>query len=268
MKTASEQTANTAAMRLTKNSKLFITNGAALFIGTVNDTEFHSHHMLQITCAHGSEFLIEIADKGISARSIVLDANCRHRLTGRDDAQAIILIEPETSAGTALRGYLGGRPFRIPEMPMDAFGLAESMPPRDQSISGIIDQLFARLGIGIDARPETDGRIDRVIETIHGAEGKKISVSELARIVSLSEGRLQHIFKGQTGISIKKYLQWKRLIDGVNAIVKGNDFTFASHESGFADSAHMSRTFKEMFGINLMDIFHRSRSVQVIICKN
>jgi AraC-like DNA-binding protein len=56
------------------------------------------------------------------------------------------------------------------------------------------------------------------------------------------------------------------LIDGINIIINNKNFTYASHEAGFADSAHMSRTFKEMFGINLQDIFKNSRSVQVKIC--
>jgi len=255
-------------MKLAKHSRLYIANGAALFLGTVNDTEFHRHNMLQITRASEGEFTIEVGGEVISAMSVVLDSNCRHRLTGEDGIQAVLLIEPETRAGTLLREYLGDRQFCIPDPGVDIFGLMEYMPARDPSISFLVNSLLSRLNINIDARTVTDSRIERVIDIIKDTDGKKISIKALALSISLSESRLQHIFKGRTGISIKKYLQWKRLIDGVNAIIKGNDFTFAAHEAGFADSAHMSRTFKEMFGINLTDIFHRSRSVQVIICKN
>lgn len=255
-------------MKLTKNSRLYIANGAALFVGTVNDTDFHRHHMLQITLSHEREFLIEIEDESILTKSIMLDSNCRHRLTGKDDIQAVLLIEPETKAGTVLREHLGGNPFCIPDLCMKMFDLIECSQASDLSIFYIINSLVSHLDINIDARLRTDSRIDRVIDIIRGIDEKKISIQELARSVSLSESRLQHLFKRQTGIPIKKYLQWKRLIDGVNTIIKGNDFTFASYEAGFADSAHMSRTFKEMFGINLTDIFHRSRSVQVIVCEN
>lgn len=256
------------AMRLVENSRLYFAHGAALFVGTVNDTYVHRHNMLQYTHARASEFSIEIGGECIRTSSILLDSNCRHRLTGKDDVQAILLIEPETRAGMLLREHLGGRLFRIPDSGVDIVGLIESGPPGDPSISPLVHSLLARLNINTNAASRTDGRIDRVIDIIKGTEGKRISVGELARSVLLSESRLQHVFKDRTGISIKKYLQWKRLIDGIDAVIKGNDFTFAAHEAGFADSAHMSRTFKEMFGINLMDIFHRSRSVQVIVFEN
>ena len=32
--------------------------------------------------------------------------------------------------------------------------------------------------------------------------------------------------------------------------MQGGSWTEAAHEAGFADSAHLSRTFKRMFGMN------------------
>lgn len=41
----------------------------------------------------------------------------------------------------------------------------------------------------------------------------------------------------------------------------------ASYETGFSDSEHLSRTFKKMFGLKLLDIFKNCQIVQVKIEK-
>jgi AraC-like DNA-binding protein len=44
-------------------------------------------------------------------------------------------------------------------------------------------------------------------------------------------------------------VQWLRLIRAVDAHAGGLSLTEAAHAAGFADSAHLSRTFKRMFGM-------------------
>ncbi len=259
---------NLRLMKLTKNSKLYITKGAALYLGSVIDTEFHSHHALQITIGIENEFLIEIEGDGIRTKSILLNFNCKQRLMGKDGIQALLLLEPESAYGKKLGKYLGNEQYRILDIDAGTIKIIESRINKNLSINNIIEIITSRLDIKIDIKLTNDDRINRVINLIDTIEEKKVSVDDLAHYVSLSGSRLQHLFKSQTGISIKKYLQWKKLIDGISIITSGKNFTFASHEAGFADSAHMSRTFKEMFGINLLDIFHNSRSIQVFLCNN
>jgi len=42
---------------------------------------------------------------------------------------------------------------------------------------------------------------------------------------------------------------WLRLMRAVERFAAGASLTDAAHEAGFADSAHLSRTFRRMFGI-------------------
>jgi AraC family transcriptional regulator len=42
--------------------------------------------------------------------------------------------------------------------------------------------------------------------------------------------------------------------------------TTAAHEAGFADSAHLSRTFRDTFGLAPSRIFKRSQFIQVFFC--
>ncbi|MCP4417164.1 MAG: AraC family transcriptional regulator, partial [Chloroflexi bacterium] len=92
---------------------------------------------------------------------------------------------------------------------------------------------------------------------------KKVSTAAIANAVYLSESRLAHLFKAQMHISIRRYLLWLRLMDAIENIMTGKPFTAAAHEAGFADSAHLSRTFRRMFGLTLSDLFKNSQFVQV-----
>jgi AraC-like DNA-binding protein len=254
--------------KLSKGSKLFITEGLALFSGIIYDTEFHSHHAIQISIGMEKNFIVEADSGKTSSRFMILNSNFKHRLSGEQGIQVLLLVEPESEFGAAVLKLLDNRHF----IANDAKDLAESvdfiLQSKEMSISKIIILIFKYLGITVQSHNEMDERISRVISIINDTMEKKISVKELSDHVNLSESRLQHLFKKNTGISIKYFLLWKRIIDGINIITSGKDFTFSSYEAGFSDSAHMSRAFKDMFGIKLSDIFKDSRSVQVIRCKD
>lgn len=232
------------------------------------DTEFHNHHALQITFATDNDFIIDIEGESIRTKSILLNLKCRHKLIGRDGTQVLLLIEPESVYGKIFQTYLGNKPYQNLDFDLSIIKTIESEMIKSLNILSMVEKIVTHLGIKSDICPGNDDRINRIVELIETIDERKATVSYLAGYVSLSESRLQHLFKSIVGISIKQYLQWKRLIDGIIIITEGRDFTFASYEAGFSDSAHMSRVFKEMFGINLREIFHNSRSIQVFFCKS
>jgi AraC family transcriptional regulator len=66
----------------------------------------------------------------------------------------------------------------------------------------------------------------------------------------LSPDRFRHLFLEETGVGLRPYVLWLRLETSLSAYVAGSTLTDAAHAGGFADSAHLSRTFKKMFGIS------------------
>jgi AraC-like DNA-binding protein len=71
----------------------------------------------------------------------------------------------------------------------------------------------------------------------------------VAAAVALSESRFRHLFVAETGSSFRAYLLWLRINLAIQAVMSGATWTDAAHEAGFADSAHLTRTHKRMFGI-------------------
>jgi AraC-like DNA-binding protein len=57
-----------------------------------------------------------------------------------------------------------------------------------------------------------------------------------------------HAFEESIGLPIRPYLLWLKLQRAGAAIAGGAGLSAAAHAAGFADSAHMTRTFRRMLG--------------------
>jgi AraC-like DNA-binding protein len=68
-----------------------------------------------------------------------------------------------------------------------------------------------------------------------------------------------HVFTESLGIPLRPYLRWLRFQRAATAIVAGMPLTRAAVEAGFSDAAHMTRTFKQMFGLAPSALQRRSR---------
>lgn len=254
---------------ISPNSNLIIANGLALFIGSIFDTSSHRHHAIQITFGIEKKFDLELGGKLIQSRAIIINSDIEHKLVGKNDKQVLLLIEPESLYGVAIRNTI--------ESKLSVLNSDHTFPPifykklktlvlsEHVYIKEVLNLIFSYLDISASTTRELDERLRSVVKLIEKNDQRKMTIGELADHVSLSESRLQHLFKDQVGISIKRYLLWKKMMDGIRIIASNNNFTFSAHEAGFSDSSHMSRTCKEMFGLTLSDLFKSSSSVQVFI---
>ncbi len=250
----------------TKKSTLYINNGMALFIGNLKDNARHKHHSIQLVISDNS-FHIETGDDCVESKSYFINSNITHKISSINGSIMLLLLEPESYYGELIAHVLQSPHQHLYFSTELLNAINKALTADDFCIHNIIEVIFRTLNIPLDLKSTEDKRIIKVIDFISHLNNKVVTPSKLAKVVHLSESRLQHLFKQKKGLSIKRYLLWKKMIDGVHAVISGNNFTFAAHQAGFADSAHMSRTFKAMFGLNLSSIFKDSSSVQVIIEK-
>ncbi|MEV0342707.1 helix-turn-helix transcriptional regulator [Nocardia sp. NPDC050713] len=75
-----------------------------------------------------------------------------------------------------------------------------------------------------------------------------VRLADLARAVHLSESRLAHVFSAELGLPFRPYLRWLRIQRAVELLAAGHSLTDVAHEAGFADSAHLTRVCRAMFG--------------------
>lgn len=92
---------------------------------------------------------------------------------------------------------------------------------------------------------------------------KRISSSDLANKIYLSESRFLHLFRTQLGINFRNYLLWLRLCDAMKTLHTSHSLTSLANDSGFADSAHFSRTCMTMHGLRPSDLKKASQQQDI-----
>ena len=56
------------------------------------------------------------------------------------------------------------------------------------------------------------------------------------------------VLRAALGMPVRRYLLWLRLRDAIAQLARGVSITTVAHAAGFADAAHLDRTFRRMLG--------------------
>jgi len=63
------------------------------------------------------------------------------------------------------------------------------------------------------------------------------------------------------GTPLRPYVRWLRLQHAARELVSGRSVTQAAHVAGFADAAHLTRTFRRMLGATPRVLIRRTSSM-------
>jgi AraC-like DNA-binding protein len=91
--------------------------------------------------------------------------------------------------------------------------------------------------------------VTKVLTAIQASDELRMSIAEAAAMAFLSPSRFAHLFKQQIGLPFRRYMLWRKLTRTMLSIGKERTIAAAAHASDFADAAHLTRTFYQMFGI-------------------
>jgi AraC family transcriptional regulator len=120
----------------------------------------------------------------------------------------------------------------------------------------LVDHL---IGHSVSYNQGIDPVVSQACEQIRQHLNRPIKLAELARAVHLSPSRLAHRFREATGVPVRRFILWRRLRAAAETAMRGSSLTEAAHAAGFADSSHLSRTFRSVFGIAPSFLFKRGQ---------
>jgi len=240
---------------------LFLHKFYTLFYGHYFDNTEHKHHAIQWCCGSYGELEFSLNGKKAEGRSFLIAPDCSHKIIRGHGELFLLFLDPDTAVGqNIINKYLKSEYSVQTDLSLMSENIFAPLTASEVMI--IAKQLFKELD-AIQKAP-FDPRITKSLEFIDQNHDNHIKIPEIADEVCLSISRLQHLFKDNVGIPIQSYLVWKRVVKAVQLIKQSKDLTSIAYEAGFSDSAHFSRTFKKMFGVNLKELFKTAGRVEVI----
>ena len=215
----------------------------------------HSHHSLHFVLAIEGELRVrtQAAGRWLSAPGALTASDVPHAVDSNGVEVLLVFLDPESDAGTAFRPVLD-RPVRLLSAEERSALVRDVVPPTILR-SGAEEWVrnAARM-LGVPLPPPIRMIHPRVRKLLAAFRSSGVddatSLEVLAALVDLSPSRLMHVFTSSIGIPLRPYLAWLRVQRAASAIVNGNSMGEAAHAAGFADAAHMSRTFKRMLGVS------------------
>jgi AraC-like DNA-binding protein len=90
--------------------------------------------------------------------------------------------------------------------------------------------------------------IARAIEAILGDPMLRMTQHELAERLRLGRTQALRAFKAATGMTFRELKRWTALCAATRQIAQGQLVRTAAMDAGFADTAHLTRTFRSAFG--------------------
>ena len=218
--------------------------GVLAFTGSIGATDAHAHHAVQIITA--TTVVTVLDDRGARHRGtkVVVPADAPHCIETGAREGTVVFLDPESAAGRSahLRAIRSGW----------AVAPALAVPGRRRALAAVVDELITHLtptvtaGEAAQRHPAVQGALHLLPDLVTAGP---VGGTELAAQLGISASRLTHLFTEQVGIPLRRYVLWLRLRIAVTRVQAGDDLTGAAHGAGFADSAHLTRTTREMFGL-------------------
>ena len=225
------------------------------YIAGVSDTfgaKIHRHPLIEIYVSCDGKSHI-ITERGVEQGAIiVIGPNADHAIADTEKPGIALFLDPLTETGYSLwRNALDERLIRTAAMPdslrkqLDEFPAAFS----GSSLRCISDHLLETLQGDPVERPFDQS----VLQTIAllADEDCDFDMAKLSGKVFLSKSRLAHVFSAQTGITLKEYLQYKRLESACRKMLRGANITEAAFATGFAGSSHIATSSMKLTGMQL-----------------
>ena len=232
---------------------LVLGQGMVTYFGAGASAAAHRHDAVQIIV--GLDYLLDLTIEGVAMqlRAAVVPVRLEHSLvsTGRT---AVILAEPFGRMGEALTALgrecngqdvwpqlseIADQEFRdVADLETWSITVIETLPGMAYA------EAWAKLRPAIlQVRRYVEEHLDEVPR-----------LAEIAEALGFSERQMRRIIDEELGMPFRRYVLWRRLRIAALQVHGGADLTTAAMEAGFSDSAHLSRVFRQMFGMAPSDV--------------
>ncbi|GAA2688027.1 AraC family transcriptional regulator [Nonomuraea recticatena] len=232
--------------------------GLLVFTGEIGSAASHAHAAVQVLLVlEGEVLLTDRRGRRRHVSAAVIPAGARHELSSTAGAHGLLAyLDPAGRAGRAATALVAssGDPGEVETWQAAAQPQAGEPADAVSPVSAVLcpaAQPEERAGLPVALA----GALEAIPQLISGP----LLLEELAARVGLSASRLGHLFAEHLHLPYPAWRRWARLLHAMEAVRGGATLTDAAHRAGFADSSHLTRACREMFGLAPSHLLHTIR---------
>ncbi len=128
--------------------------------------------------------------------------------------------------------------------------LALSVPMlRRAPIPDIVAAVTRSVEAILPSEPWGDRRIQAIVDQLAGTPPTDYAFDAVLKASGLSASRFSHVFTATAGVPLRSFMLWRKTSEALRQIGAGQTLTAVAHQAGFADSAHLAKTFQATLGL-------------------
>lgn len=231
------------------------------------EADCHRHWLLQMFLSSQKELNIEVNEQLIPCSAILVNLDTPHIFNTEGEPHFTILIDPTTELGRVMNGLLMDQPFYVfpheqTVVMQRAFKNVLIQKSHDAILSFVQSIAFQ---FAYSNMQNFDDRVIKVLNLLHDCvyEDEFHQIKYFSKKTGLSESRLAHLFKEETGIPLKSYIVLHKLQRAYESISNGENITTAALNAGFDSPSHLAYTNKMMTGMSATNIIKDSEFLKV-----
>jgi AraC family transcriptional regulator len=234
----------------------YLWDGGFLVLGQAGgEVPTHAHHAIQVTIAlEGHVSVRHPGGEWRQTRGLVVKPDVEHEFNAHGSTGGMLFVDPESAEGAWLTSAVTEDITLVPEARIEPCAreleTLWSRPMEAMEVGALIRHCIQALCPGELPSRKLDARIAKVLAVIRDSDELRLSLEDAAGMVHLSPGRFTHLFKEEVGLPFRRYLLWRKVTRAMLSVGRDHTLATAAQNGDFADAAHLTRTFGQMFGIN------------------
>ena len=218
-------------------------------------SDFHKHHLMAIILSYGEPFEITQENgRHELYEAVFIQKDTIYKLEAGDkDPVIFIHLDPYSEYGIQLSQQV--HPIQrleccsFEDVLNDCLVWFRESENDIQRTEQLLDVIVSNVVSGTPNTHEMDSRVVKCIQHIKQSDLEKIYTDQMAELVHLSSSRLSHLFKKETGLTIRQFVLHRKLVKSIKAMYEQYNFTESSFIGGFSNQPHFTKTFKNAFCI-------------------
>jgi AraC-like DNA-binding protein len=231
---------------------------AMLVWGPGFSSSAHSHHSVQLVMTMRGSLRVR-GSRGRWRRcgAVLVRSDVLHEIVAEGEIVLIGFVDSESELGAALRDRITRDLVCVPPREVARWRVALGTPLTKERVGRWVGRYLLHRRRPVTLDPRVAGVLAFVRQHLETPDD--LSLVALATRAGMSRSRLMHLFTQSLGVPLRPYILWLRLQRAACELMQGTSVTQAAHQAGFADAAHLTRTFRRMLGATPSEMALRKR---------